>query len=110
MKEFFLGRSKEEVLRLLPEREIILLDIAHEQICVGRLGEKVFAFESLCPHRRVSLSHGMLTDSREIICHLHGYRFSLETGKVILGSCAALKIFSATLDEEGLKINFDPSM
>ncbi|MEM0952561.1 MAG: Rieske 2Fe-2S domain-containing protein [Pseudomonadota bacterium] len=51
--------------------------------------------EALCPHQEHPLEEGWIEDG-ELLCPLHGYRFSLLTGKVIQASrepCRPLRVW-----------------
>ncbi len=49
-----------------------------------RLGEKLFALHNACPHNRVPLSSGIVSD-QFLVCRAHGARFDLKTGQVMRG-------------------------
>ncbi|MDF2156680.1 Rieske (2Fe-2S) protein [Algoriphagus sp. CAU 1675] len=104
MKEYYLGKSKEEALRLLPENKIIEFPTGEESIAVLRTADAIYAFEASCPHRGASLLQGSLHGSEELICPLHRYRFDLKTGQVLAGFCGDLTIYPTELTERGLKI------
>lgn len=110
MKTFILGRTKEEVNRLIPEKQIKTVKLGETRICVSRDGEDYFAFESLCPHRKADLSRGFLNGIQEIVCPLHEYRFNLKTGQVSNAQCPDLKLYKTELTEEGLKITVPESV
>ena len=58
--------------------------IAGRKMVVFRLGEEVYALNNACPHNRVPLSSGSVTD-RTLRCRAHGARFDLKTGAVLRG-------------------------
>ena len=51
-------------------------------VCVARAGETFYAFEDRCSHAQVMLSRGDLEDG-EVVCPLHGARFSVQTGEAL---------------------------
>lgn len=104
MKAYILGRTKEEVQRLIPENKIKTVQLGDVKICIARQGNKVFAFEEACPHRKASLSQGMINKFQEIVCPLHGYQFDLNSGKCQQSQCSDLKIYKTETTEDGLKI------
>lgn len=104
MKKYTLGQSKEQVMALIPDRGIKLVQMGTNKICVTRLGNEFFAFETLCPHQKTPLHQGQVTGLAEVICPLHHFRFDLHTGQVRSGNCAELKVFKTSLSEEGLQI------
>lgn len=103
MKEFQLGNSISEVFDMLPDSRIKKVKLGNREIGIVRTGERVFGFNTFCPHRGASLIQGNI-HSGEIICPLHHYRFELKTGQAKMGDCSDLEIFPCHLSEEGLKI------
>jgi nitrite reductase/ring-hydroxylating ferredoxin subunit len=53
-----------------PQREVVL----------ARLGGRLYALDSLCPHEGGRLAEGPLWDGRFVACPLHLYRFDPRTG------------------------------
>lgn len=104
MKKFTLGNSKEEVLKLVPERIIKKVILGETSIGIVRIGEVFHTFQAFCPHHGASLIQGNINSSGEIICPLHQYRFDLKTGQVKSGYCADLEIYPNELTENGLEI------
>lgn len=104
MKKFTLGNSKEEVLKIVPERVIKKVILGETSIGIIRKGETFHTFHAFCPHRGASLIQGNINSSGEIICPLHQYRFDLETGQVKSGYCGDLTIYPNELNENGLEI------
>lgn len=104
MKTFTLGQSKEQVLALIPDRGIKQVQLGATKICVTRLGNEFFAFETLCPHQKTPLQQGQVTGLAEVICPLHHFRFDLRSGQVRSGNCAELKVYKTSISEEGLQI------
>lgn len=105
MKKFTLGKSKEEVFKLVPERVIKKVILGETTIGILRKGDSFHCFQAFCPHRGASLIQGNINSSGEIICPLHQYRFDLETGQVKSGYCKDLDIYPNELTENGLDIS-----
>ncbi|SFT73816.1 Rieske [2Fe-2S] domain-containing protein [Algoriphagus locisalis] len=109
MKTFFLGSSKSQVLEMIPEEAIHKIHLDEHTVALVRSGESFYAFQSDCPHRGASLFQGTLTETNEIVCLLHEYRFDLKTGKLKVGSCGDLETYPTELTENGLKISIFPT-
>ncbi|MBS9523369.1 Rieske 2Fe-2S domain-containing protein [Litoribacter ruber] len=104
-KKFTLGTDRASALSMLPERAIRKVQLGSDLVCLARVGEKVFAFQHLCPHQSASLADGKINGFEEVICPLHHYRFDLHTGDLRSGgNCPDLKVFSAELTDEGINI------
>lgn len=93
MAKFTLGKSKDDVMGMLPEGDIKITQLGARKVCVVRAGEDVFAFEQQCPHRGAALKDGHINGQGEVICPLHAYRFDLKTGRLASGgSCGDLQV------------------
>lgn len=104
MKEFTLGTSAEDILRLFPEGRVRKVQLGSLEIGILRKGDFFFGFELFCPHRGASLLNAFTNSAGELICPLHEYRFDLKTGHVKSGSCRELEMYSCKLTEQGLVI------
>ncbi len=104
MKEFQLGKSREEAFELLPEKIIKKVILGEKVIALLRIGDKIFAFNAHCPHLGASLLHANVNGLGEIICPLHQYRFDLKTGQVRAGYCSELPVFPVRSEQNGIFI------
>lgn len=53
-----------------------------KEICIARSGDKFYAFDDRCTHAASRLSGGDV-EGCEVLCPLHGARFSIETGEAL---------------------------
>jgi nitrite reductase/ring-hydroxylating ferredoxin subunit len=53
----------------------------NEEIVIGKMDNKSFAFNNICPHRGASLTKGTL-HGNNIVCYMHGYEYNVFTGKL----------------------------
>ena len=104
MKEFTLGTSKEDILRLFPEGRVKKVRLGLLEIGILRMGDSFFGFELFCPHRGASLLNAFTNSVGELICPLHEYRFDLKTGQAASGSCRDMKTYACRITEHGLVI------
>ncbi|MCG3205917.1 MAG: Biphenyl 2,3-dioxygenase, ferredoxin component [Elusimicrobia bacterium] len=58
------------------------VQVGDKKICVARAGDTFYAFEDRCSHAQVLLSRGDL-EQEEVVCPLHGARFSIATGQAL---------------------------
>ncbi|MDX5340791.1 MAG: Rieske 2Fe-2S domain-containing protein [Cyclobacteriaceae bacterium] len=104
MKEFTLGSSADEILKLFPEGKVKKVRLGNLEIGILRKQDSFFGFELFCPHRGASLLNAFTNSSGELICALHEYRFDLKTGQAKTGSCRDLILYPCRLTEKGLVI------
>jgi len=58
------------------------VDVYDKRILVVRLNEGYYALESMCTHAMFELDEAEI-EKCELICPLHGARFSIKTGEVL---------------------------
>ena len=75
-----------------------------ESICVGRIGDEVFAIGDTCSHSDASLSEGDITDYK-IECWLHGAEFDLRSGEALTPPAVMpVKKYSVRVDGDSVTI------
>lgn len=53
------------------------------EIALANVGGRIYAFDAYCPHQRWPLKWAAAEPDGTIVCGLHGWCFSLETGDAI---------------------------
>lgn len=97
--EFKLFASIEEMKNALENKKPRLVRAGDKNICVVLFEDKLIAFENECPHMGESLHKGHINPSGEVVCPLHSYRFSLQTGETSQ-NCSSLKKVKVIQEEE----------
>lgn len=64
------------------EDEGTAVTVNGKPVCIARAGDKVYAFDNRCTHAESQLSGGEV-ENGEILCPLHGARFSIQTGDAL---------------------------
>ena len=71
------------------------------QIVVFRLRDgSLRALDAVCPHRGGPLADG-LTDSRVVVCPLHGFTYDLATGEEVANGGAPVGAYPVRSDDAG---------
>ena len=65
----------------IPPREGRPTRIGGRDIALFNLGDRFLAIDNRCPHRGGPLSDGIVT-SNAVVCPLHAWKVSLETGAI----------------------------
>jgi len=73
--------------RDIPVREGRAVKVGHREIAIFNLGDRFFAVENRCPHRGGPLADGIVSGTT-IVCPLHSWKVSLQTGKGVNGPSA----------------------
>jgi nitrite reductase (NADH) small subunit len=66
----------------IPLREGRCVKVGRREIAVFHLADKFVAIDNLCPHNQGPLCDGLVKGDA-VVCPLHGWNISLETGKVL---------------------------
>ena len=69
-----------------------------EPICLVRIGELVFAYGDLCPHKGGPMSEGEI-ENGALRCPWHGWRFEILTGDCINVPDACLTPYTTIVQE-----------
>ena len=83
---------------------IASINIEEKTICIAKTSVGLKAFYSKCPHAGSDLSEAFLDTKQNIICPVHGYRFSFNTGRDSNGEGYFLKIYKVEETVEGIFI------
>ncbi|HEY1040989.1 MAG TPA: nitrite reductase (NAD(P)H) small subunit [Bacteroidia bacterium] len=87
--------------------KINTLVIEGKKICVAHTTKGFYAIQDKCPHNGASLSFGYCNDeANSIVCPLHRYHFSLETGRALSGIADAARVYPIKSDDNGVYIGF----
>jgi 3-phenylpropionate/trans-cinnamate dioxygenase ferredoxin subunit len=84
------------------ENNIAVVFARHKKICIAKSGSGLTAFSAVCPHASGDLSGGVLDKNGNIICPVHGYRFSTSSGRDSNGEGYFLKIYTLEQTAEGI--------
>jgi nitrite reductase (NADH) small subunit len=66
----------------IPLREGRSVRLGDEEIAIFNLGDRYVAVDNSCPHRGGPLCDGIVSGDT-VVCPLHGWKISLETGSVL---------------------------
>ncbi|HTM10555.1 MAG TPA: Rieske 2Fe-2S domain-containing protein [Verrucomicrobiae bacterium] len=104
------GKSEEKVpaapamrAQDIAEGSAKLVRLDGEEIAVFKHRGQICALQNNCPHEGGQLSKGSI-DGDEVVCPLHGYRFSLQTGACSNDPKMKARIFPVVPDGEGFTI------
>jgi len=78
MAEFVRVASRSDV----PPGEMLIVEVAGEEIVLANVDGQVYAFGNGCTHRGGPLGEGLL-EGDEVECPFHQGRFNVKTGKAV---------------------------
>ena len=86
----------------IPLREGRAITVGNHEIALFNLGDRFHAVENRCPHRGGPLADGIICGPA-VVCPLHAWKFSLETGEGTSSASAASCVASfATRVDNGI--------
>ena len=89
------------------ENNIATIQIAEKSICLVTTAEGLKACSAKCPHAGGDLSKAFLDKKENIVCPVHGYRFSINSGRDANSEGYFLKIYKIKETEEGIFIKLE---
>ena len=90
-KWYKIADSLEEIS--FAENELAEWEVNGKKICLSLFKEQLCATSLKCPHAGGNLSHGFVDVAGNIVCPLHRYKFSLQTGRNVSGEGYYLKTY-----------------
>lgn len=89
------GLRTSDIPALRPRR----IELEGRGVLIVREGTRISAFDEVCPHKQLSMQHGVVHGGK-LICPWHQYAFDFETGAGPR-RCPPATVFETALDEEG---------
>ncbi len=83
---------------------IAVVELPEKKICVAHYQDKLYAFAATCPHAGGIMSDGYLDAVGNIVCPIHGYKFSLQNGRNTSGEGYVLKHWPVETRPDGVFI------
>ena len=66
-----LGEGKRKFLKI-DDRKVLIINYSGD----------IYAIEPICPHLKLPIKRGKITENGEIVCSFHRSKFDLKTGEV----------------------------
>jgi nitrite reductase/ring-hydroxylating ferredoxin subunit len=107
MKWYRLFENKTKLLTALGPEGRRIVRIGDKKICLFHNDGAFYAFDNLCPHNMHSLLEGKINYLKEVVCPLHGYRYSLRDGRECEGRSGDLSIHKLELRNDGVFLGLD---
>lgn len=81
------------------ERRSKKVRIGDEEVALWRVEGRIFAIGNVCAHQHFSALHAGILSGRTVTCPMHGWTYSLETGKATSGS-GAVRTYRVIVEED----------
>jgi 3-phenylpropionate/trans-cinnamate dioxygenase ferredoxin subunit len=82
MEEVFVKVGK---LSAIPEGKSKRVTVGDEELALWRVRGKIYAVNNVCAHQHIAALHQGILEGLLVSCPMHGWTYSLETGKAISG-------------------------
>ena len=84
----------------IPLREARAVTAGGREIAIFNLGDRFLAIGNRCPHRSGPLADGIVSGDT-VVCPLHAWKFSLDTGKGVTSASASscVETFRTRVDQ-----------
>ncbi|HEY4150669.1 MAG TPA: Rieske 2Fe-2S domain-containing protein [Chitinophagaceae bacterium] len=90
------------------ENDIATATVNDKKICLGRFGDRLFAFAQKCPHAGALMAEGGYIDAvGNVVCPSHRYKFNPINGHNVSGEGYHLKHWPAERREDGIYVEMD---
>ncbi len=89
------------------DNHIAKITVEERSICLVKSTEGIKACAAKCPHAGNDLSDAFVDKKHNIVCPLHGYRFSMSNGRDTSNEGYVLKIYQVKQTNEGVFIKLE---
>lgn len=89
------------------ENGIAVLVVDEKRICIAKWDGRLFSFAYKCPHAGGPLDRGYIDSAGHVVCPLHAYKFSLQTGRSRSEEGFQLMTWPIEQREDGVYIGFE---
>lgn len=97
--------GKESELPFEKDENLVIAEVNRKKITLAKYDGNLFACAYTCPHAGAILADGEIDAKGNLICPLHGYKFSLlQNGFNTSGEGYALTMYKLKIDNEGVFI------
>ncbi len=91
------------------EGDMLGVEVAGQQVVVGRVGGQLYAIGGICTHQNARLADGDL-DGTTVLCPLHNSGFDIRTGKPVrLPAEVAVPTYEVREEAGRIEVNASPS-
>lgn len=81
------------------EKKAKLIRLGDEDIALWHVDGKFYAINNVCAHQHFSALHQGELDGLKVTCPMHGWTYSLETGKAVSGD-GCVKTYQVKVEGE----------
>lgn len=90
----------------IPLREGRSVRLGDDEIAIFNLGDRYVAVDNSCPHRGGPLCDGIVSGDT-VVCPLHGWKISLETGAVLKPDvCVRVGTYPVTVEDGIVRVQY----
>jgi nitrite reductase/ring-hydroxylating ferredoxin subunit len=89
------------------DNNITVVEVDGKRMCIGKFEEEIFAFAYQCPHASGALTEGYIDALGNIVCPVHGYKFSMKNGRNVSGEGYYLKNWPMEVREDGVYVEIE---
>jgi 3-phenylpropionate/trans-cinnamate dioxygenase ferredoxin subunit len=101
------GFLKVARLSEIPEKKGKRITAGDEEIALWRVDGRIYAINNVCSHQHVSALHQGTLDGLHVRCPMHGWTYSLESGRTGNGS-GMVKIYQVRVQGDDIYIHLPP--
>ena len=86
--------------------DMVQAEVSDKTICIAKFNDKLYAFQSLCPHAGAKMVMGYIDMQGNAVCPLHRFKFSLKNGYNITGEGYNMKTYPIEIRNGEIFIGF----
>lgn len=89
------------------ENNMCEIEVKGKKICIAKINESLFACSQKCPHAGGYITDGFIDAGGNVVCPLHRYKFSLQSGRNTSGEGYYLKTYPLEKRTDGIYVGLE---
>ena len=85
---------------------MVQAEVTDKTICIAKFNDKLYAFQSLCPHAGAKMVMGYIDMQGNAVCPLHRFKFSLKNGYNVTGEGYNMKTYPIEIRNGEIFVGF----
>ncbi len=81
--------------------------VGEYEVALWKVGNAVYAVGNVCAHQHFSMMHQGTVEGSTVRCPMHGWEYSLETGRSIEGS-GRIPVFEVKIEGDRVSVSLEP--
>ena len=91
----------------VPNRRSRRVRLGEEDVALWHVDNRWYAVSNVCSHQHIAALHQGILQGETLTCHMHGWTYSLETGRAVNGD-GRIRTYEVRIEGEDIYLRLPP--